>query len=206
MISTHLGIEISGKDLRLAIVRRTFRKLRLLKMDQIEGFTDLPIEEQRTSLRALIKKQNVSAGRAFLTLPRDRGIVRQIEFPVEVRENLKSAIQLQLEALCPWTADEIYWDFSYREPRSGAKTIIVTVVVIPRVNVDPWMELFRSVELSLSGAALAPASCANAIYTLWPDSGSVVALDCESGYVDGVLIHSGHLTSLRETGEDVSAT
>src|ERR1051326_1140226 len=140
IFGTNLGIEISAKDLRVALVQRGFGKLRLLKTDEISGFADMPVEEQKTAIAGLIKKHKISANRVFLTLPRDQGIVRQIEFPAEVRDNLKSAVELQIEALCPWPAEEIYWDFAFREPRAGA-AIIVTVVAMPRTNLDPWIEV-----------------------------------------------------------------
>ena len=39
--STNLGLEISGKDLRIAVIRGLFRRLRLLRLDEITGFTEV---------------------------------------------------------------------------------------------------------------------------------------------------------------------
>ena len=38
------------------------------------------------------------------------------------------------------------------------------------------------------------------------DLSSTIALDCEPGHVDGILVHSGHLTSVRQLGEETSAS
>jgi Tfp pilus assembly protein PilN len=205
MPGTSLGIEISEKDLRIAAVQQVMRKLRLLYLEDVAGFTDLSGGEQRASILSIVQKHNISPGRVFLTLPRDRGIVRQLEFPAEIGENLKSAVSLQMESLCPWPLEEIYWNFTQQE-RQGTAKIIVTVVIIPRGNLDPWIEFFKSAKLPLSGASLCPAACAHGIQTLWPDTNATVALDCEPAYVDGLLLTTGHLTSVRQTGEDTTAT
>src|SRR5262249_34289215 len=162
-------------------------------------------EEHKASLLKLIKKHKLPSNRVFLTLPRDRGIVRQIEFPAEIQDKLKSAVALQVEALCPWSIDEVYWDFAYQEPKGGTKTIIVTVVVIPRVSLDPWIEFFKSLKMPLRGASLSSTACAHSVRSLWPDGNPTVILDCEPGYVEAALVHGARLTSLRQTGEDPAA-
>jgi Tfp pilus assembly protein PilN len=205
-IGTTLGIEIGERDLRFAVIRTVYRKMRLVHSDEIIGFVDLSPEDRSGSVLQLIRKYRVSAGRVFLTLPRDRGIVRQIELPVELQEKLRPAVALQVEALCPWPVEEIYWDFAYEKPKSGATKLIVTIVIIPRANLDPWIEFFKTVRLPLSGAALSLSSCAHGVRVLWPDTGPTVVLNCESGYTEGAVIQDGRLTSVRQTGDDSPAT
>ena len=108
MIKTGVGIELAGKDLRAAVLRSTFGKVRLMYSAAIEGFLDLSAEERKTSLITFVKRHKIPRARVFLSLPRELGIVRQIEFPVEVKEKLKAAVELQLETLCPWPLEDVY--------------------------------------------------------------------------------------------------
>src|SRR5207237_4965851 len=101
-IGTNLGIEISGKDLRIAVIRSAIRRLRLAQVLEIAGFADLAPAEQKTALQKLVKQDKLSPNRVFLTLPRDRGIARQIELPSEIRDKVKSAGALQVVTLCRW--------------------------------------------------------------------------------------------------------
>ena len=205
LFATSVGIEVSGRDLRLAVLRSVMGKLRFVQSLEISGFVDLPPEEQKASIALLVSRHKVPSGRVYLSLPRDRGIVRQIEFPVEVREKLKSAVTLQLETLCPWPVDEIYWDFAEEVPKKGAKTIRATVVIIPRVALDPWIEFFKSVKVPLSGASLSSMSCAHGVRVLWTDEVPTVVLDCEAGYVEASLLQGNRLTSVTETAEETPA-
>src|SRR5438132_6076562 len=105
LFATSLGIEISGKNLRIAVLRSVMGKMRFMQSLEIPRFVDLSPDEQKTSMTNLVHRNKLRSGRVFLTLPRDCGIVRQIEFPVEVGDKLRSAVTLQLETLCPWPVE-----------------------------------------------------------------------------------------------------
>ncbi len=107
MIKTSLGIQISGKDLRIALLKSTFGKARLVRTTVIQEFAQMPVEEQKKKLMDLVRKERLSASRVFLSLPHHHGMVRQLELPVEVKETLKAALELQIETLSPWPAEEI---------------------------------------------------------------------------------------------------
>lgn len=205
LFRTSVGIEISGKDLRVAVIRSVMGKLRVVQSIEISGFIDLAPEEQKTSIAALVSRHKLPSGRVYLSVPRDRGIVRQIEFPLEVREKLNSAVTLRLETLCPWPVEEIYWDFAGEAPKKGVKTIRTTVVMIPRVVLDPWIEFFKSVKLPLSGASLTSMSSAHGVSVLWADEVPTVVIDCEAGYVEASLLQGNRLTSVTETAEETPA-
>jgi len=204
ILSTSIGIELAGRDLRIAVVQSRFGRLRLLRSVEVPGFLDLAVEEQKATLERAVKEHRLTFGRVFLSLPHDRGMVRQMEFPVEVAEKLKAAVALQIESLCPWSADEIYWDFSVESRKKGAKLFRVTIAIVPRAEIDPWMAFFKSIKLPLSGVLLSSVTHAHGVRTLWPNSDCTIVLDCEKGYVEGSLIHGGQLSSVTQTGGEAN--
>ena len=204
MIRTGVGVECAGKDLRIAVVRSSFGKLRLMQYVAIPGFADLEPDDRKAALAKVVKQHRIPAARVFLSLPRDHGVVRQMEFPVEVGDKLRHAIALQLETLCPWPVEDVYWDFARDVPKQSAKSTTVSVVIIPRTVLDPWLEMFRAVKLPLSGASLSSLSCAHAVAALWRDIVPTVVLGCEANYVEGALIQGSRLGSLTLKGETVA--
>lgn len=199
-----LGVEIAGKDLRLAVMGSTFGKLRIVRTLEIAGFLNLSLDDQKAALRKVASGQKLPR-RVFLSLPREGGIIRQQDFPVEIREKLQSTVSLQLESLSPWPVDEIYWSFSPDLPAKNAKSVRVTVAIIPRAVLAPWVQLFESVGLPLSGASLSSLACAHAAVLLWPEGAPTVALDCEENYVEGCLVQGNQVVSLVQRGSDTSA-
>src|ERR1041384_1334761 len=97
MLKTSIGFEIVGSDLRVAVVKSVLGKLKFIAAYSIEGFVGFDEIQRRERLSALFRKQKIGAGRYSLTLPREAGIVRQLEFPSEIRDKLKSAVGLQVE-------------------------------------------------------------------------------------------------------------
>jgi len=202
---TALGVEIAGKDLRVAVLQTRFGKMSLEVTGAVPGLLDLAPEEQRGSVLRLIKELKVSTHRVFLSLPSSCGVLRQIDFPIEVREKLKSVIGLQVENLGPWSADEVYWDFGYSTPPKSAKSVRVTVAIIPKAALDPWIQFFKAINLPLAGATLGSLACAAAVHALWHGDAPVIVLGCEKGQVEGALVRGNLLHALQQTGEDVQA-
>lgn len=203
---TGVGLEIVGRDLRVATVRSSGKTFRLTGTLELPGFLDLSPEEQKAALSALVQKHKLPAHRVYLSLARDRGTVRQLELPVGVGDKLQSAIALQIEALSPWAPEEIYWDFSPEPVRRDSKTVRVTVAIVTREALDPWIALFKDAGLPLSGACLSTVVQAHAIGVLWPGDSQTVVLDCQEGRVEGSLLQGGQLSSLTQTGENVTST
>src|SRR5262245_52074496 len=104
-----VGIEICGSDVRLAVTRRNFGKLRLVSVYRISGFMGLNDEERKKAIRTLVKRERIPTGHVYLTLPREQGIVRQVDLPSQMTQRLADVVKLQVETLSPWPLEEIYW-------------------------------------------------------------------------------------------------
>jgi general secretion pathway protein L len=135
-------IDAGGDDLQIALVRVFGGKERALKTAAVS----------RDSLASVIGK---SSNRAFLSLGRDQGVVRQLQLPSDVQHDLKSALALQIEAISAWPEQEVYWDYTVRRAADKPKWLDITIVIIPRSVLDPWLRFFESCNVPLSGAALA---------------------------------------------------
>src|SRR5262249_16604991 len=138
-------IEAGSNDLTVKLIRRSMSSERIVKTAAI------PSEDSREQLVAVLGK---SSNRGFLILSRDHGIVRQLQLPVDVQQDLKSALALQIEAISAWPEQDVYWDYIVERPADKPKWLAIKVVIIPKSILDPWLQLFESCKLPLSGATL----------------------------------------------------
>jgi general secretion pathway protein L len=161
-IRTTTGIEITDSALRIASVQARLGGYRLLRFDQIEGFAGLPEIEKVKALAALLAKYPSYKTSTFLTVPRRLGICREVELPVEVGDRVGSAIALQIESLCPWTADEVYWDFAVVPPGRGEASMKVSIGIVPRAVLDPVLSVFRTAGFPLAGVGISSMAEAHA--------------------------------------------
>jgi Tfp pilus assembly protein PilN len=203
LLRNSTGIEIGESDLVIATVRGTFGKMRLMNIHRLAGFMAGGEPERKQAIKNLLKKHRVPTSRVYLTLPREQGIVRQIELPADVRAKLPGIVKIQVETLSPWPVAEIYWDFSVEAPKKDQKLVIVTIVIIPRVHLDPWVAFFKSVGLPLSGAAPASVAHAHGIRALWKETTPTIVLRRETSYTEGIVVQGNHLAALTApSGED----
>jgi Tfp pilus assembly protein PilN len=198
-----VGIELCGNDLRLAVTRSNFGKLRLISIYRITGFMALSEEERRKGIRALVKRERIPATRVYLTLPREQGIVRQVELPSQMTQKLADVVKLQVETLSPWPLEEIYWDFAQDQPKNR-KFITVTIALLPRTLLDPWIAFFKSAGLPLSGAALSSLAYAHGAVTFWKESTPTLILHREEAYSEGVLVNGNRIAALTGSSDDAT--
>jgi Tfp pilus assembly protein PilN len=195
------GIEIGETDLTIAVARNTFGKMRLVGVHRLEGFVSLQESERRKKLQDLLKSNRIPASNVYLSLPRDQGSVRQIQLPVEVKRRLSDVAKIQIETLSPWPTAEIYWDCAAEAPKKDQKLMTITIVIVPRTYLDPWIAFFESVGLPLSGATLSSVAKGHGISALWNEPKPTIVVNREPSYTEGILINGSQLAAF--TGPSV---
>jgi Tfp pilus assembly protein PilN len=190
-----VGIAAGEKDLSLAVARSTFGRLQLRAVHRIADFVILNDDDRKKAIQALFKKNRIPASHIYLTLPRDQGILRQIELPAQLGRKLAEVVGMQVEALSPWPAAEIYWDFATESLKKGMKTMTVTIVIIPRATLDPWIVLFKSAGIPLSGATLSALAHGHGTQVLWKE-GPTIVLHRQRSYTEGSFINGSRVVAL----------
>src|SRR5438093_6469572 len=102
LAKTSTGVEIAGTDLRWAVIRSSLGKLRLLATGRIAGFLDLDGEARTKAVKTFVRNSHIPTTRVYLTLPREQGVVRQVDLPGEMGQKLPGVVKLQVETLSPW--------------------------------------------------------------------------------------------------------
>jgi len=136
-------VDAADQELRVSLVRQFMGKELVLRTMSVPDVSALPQTVGKTS------------NRFFLNLPREQGVVRQLQFPVDVQHDLKSALTLQIEAVSAWPEHDVYWDYIVDKPEDQPKMLKITLVIVPKIVVDPWLQNFKSARLLIAGVSLA---------------------------------------------------
>ena len=142
---TFWRIDAGTTDLTVQLVRQSMSKEKVVKTASISG------EERHEQLRTILSK---TSNRVFLSLSRDQGIVRQLQLPTDVQQDLKSVLALQIEGISAWPENDVYWDYIVERGADKAKWLAITLIIIPKSILDPWLQLLESRNLQLSRATL----------------------------------------------------
>jgi Tfp pilus assembly protein PilN len=147
------SIEIAGYDLSMRFVRTFMRRQRVLRDVSIPGFGTLTDAGKQEKLLSVLGRQ-AKWTRAVLSLPRDQAVVRQLQLPVEAQHDMRSALTLQIEAISAWQEQDVYWDYLVEVAKDNPGMLMVTVAIVPKRILDPWLRLFDSIRAPLSGASV----------------------------------------------------
>jgi general secretion pathway protein L len=83
--------------------------------------------------------------RTVLQLPADQVLRRSVTFPAQVRENLSNVLRYEIDRISPFPADEVYFDFSWRNAAGRPDRLIVEIALCRRDRLQPWIERLREI-------------------------------------------------------------
>ncbi len=95
-----------------------------------------------------------------LLLTGEQLLVKRLQLPMAIEENLREAIGFELDRYTPFKADQAYYDARVLRRDTNKESIEVQLGVAPRAVVDPLLATLRRLELSVGavGAAKGVAS------------------------------------------------
>lgn len=146
-LSSSLGIDIKGDDLVLASVKRSVNRFRVASHETIENFQTLDKAELKDRLQKFVRRNGHRRDQMVLGIPREQTVLRLLEFPLEVEENLRQVIQFQVENFEPSEEVSSYYDFVVLKKDTERKKIHVLVSLVKKSILDQYLQLFRDVRL-----------------------------------------------------------
>ena len=188
---TALGIEIHGPDLLLAAVRKGFRHFELQDHAVIADFRTLPPAQLREQIRQSLRSHATLKDRVVLGIPRDEAVVRWLELPLEVEENLDQMVQFQVERLEPTEETGSYFEYQVLEKDEAKAKLLIQITMLPQATLDRYLEILQSADLypvaiRLSSIAYHQLMLAHA--DGFPDGQPSLALALNPGSIEMVLI------------------
>lgn len=190
-LGTALGVEVNGPDLVLAVVRKGFRQFELQEHAVIEDFRNLPPGQLRERIRQSIPSYAALKDRIVLGIPRDEAVVRWLELPLEVEENLDQMVQFQVDRLEPTEENGSYFEHQVLEKDEASGKLLIQITMLPQATLDRYLEILQSVDLypvaiRLSSIAYHQVLLAHA--DGFPQEQPCLALALNAGSIEMVLI------------------
>jgi Tfp pilus assembly protein PilN len=154
------GLAIGERHLEAAIARARPSGPAIVAAATIRDFRSRPAAEWGAELLKFLAAAGESGLAATVLLPRDEVIVRTVSLPGVPDKEVPGAIDLQVDTLHPWGAEEVVWGWS----RAGRD--IVLVGLARKALLDSWETLFAEAGI-LTAAATFSASAVHAALRIW---------------------------------------
>jgi Tfp pilus assembly PilM family ATPase len=165
LFQTSLGIDIQENSVSMAYLKASFRGVRLAahavyplekgqsrqeKMDQIRGLT-----------RLFLRKNRIAWAGIFLGIPRYLTVLRYVELPVTVKENLRASLGYEMEKYVPFSVDKVYFDYQIIAQHKESGKITVLLVLAKKESIDPYLALVKELGAGISGIETSSTAMAN---------------------------------------------
>lgn len=190
-LDTAVGVEIRGKHLSLAVVSKGLQGHVLKRCDQIKDYVDLQPAELHAWFEKFEEVDGLDRDNIIVGLPRNQVVIREVELPLDVEENLEQVMQFQLKKFEPGEEGQSYSDYVILERDVVKKKLRIQVMMVPREILDGHLEFFR--ELNLYPATIT-LSCIGLFHAFsvhddqYPQDSPCLVVTIDSDGVEFVLV------------------
>ena len=199
LFQTSLGIDIQEHSVSLAYLKGSLKGVRLAAHAVYVFEEEASLEEKAGLIGGLVedflKKNNISPASVFLGIPREAVILRYVELPLAVKENLKDSLGYELEKYVPFSADEIHFDYQVIAEDKEQGKLRVLLIVAKRESVDPYLSSAGQIGVGISGIEIGSTAMANYFWSqrdsIATDTFAVVYL--RDGHLELNLFRGGFL-------------
>jgi len=206
IFQTSLGVDIGEHELCLACLKASSRDVQLVAHAVYSIEQGIHGEEKTTVISELIKgflrESRISPTSVFLGIPRSNAILRYLELPIAVKENLRETLGYELEKHVPFSPEDVYFDFQIISEDKSADRLQLLLVVVKKQALSTVLAVSEHLGLGISGVGITATALAD--YFSWrskKENETVRSFiyagqhHIELGLVkDGMLLHSRDLS------------
>jgi general secretion pathway protein L len=154
-------------------------ELRFQREGTPEPFARFDLRQQadilRTELVQLLGRGPHPDRRLILAAPPAAVLLRSLQFPPAVEQNLRQVLSFEMDRQTPFKADQVYFDYHVESPGAG-RQLRVDLALAPRAAIDALTERARALGLALDGVDVPrsdPSGLRRRGYNLLPEAARV---------------------------------
>ena len=128
-----------------------------------------PANEVRTELARLAGREVDHDRLTILAVPQAQVLLRSLQFPPAVEQNLRQVLSFEMDRQTPFKADQVYFDYRADLAANG-RQVKVDLALMPRPALDGLLQRLKGLDLALDGVDVATAGSARAGFNLLPET------------------------------------
>lgn len=200
-----VGIEIRQEDLLISCLQSNFSAGVFTHFKRIANYRQRDREEVRREIDQFFKTHRLDRSNLVLGLPRADIIIRHLDLPIEVADNLKQVVLYQVQSFEPTEEEKFYYDFALLSSNQGTKRLLVLLVMIKKTVLDAHLEVLK--ELGVRPTSVTCSSVALSNLFLQSHRGlaqkTFVLVQLTPSGIEIMTLRNGALAYSREASKEV---
>jgi Tfp pilus assembly protein PilN len=180
-LKTSVGIELRGEDMLIASLQSNFSGGTFTHFKRVANYRRPDPEDLRQEVNQFFRTTGLSKDNIILGIPRSDIVLRYLDFPSEVADNLRQVVHYQVQSFEPTEEDKFYFDYSLLKNPANAKRI--------------------SIQLAVLGSSMGLANILLQNRKEEPDNTSILA-DLSSSAVELLALRHGAIAYSREVAKE----
>lgn len=200
-LKSSVGIEIRNNDLVVSCLRSNFSAGVFTNYKRVADYKSREREEVRLELDRYFKAHRLARENIVLGIPRSDVLIRNLDLPIEVRDNLKQVIQYQVQSFAPSEEEKFYYDYAVMGSQQEEKRLDVLLVMIPKAVLDAHMETINGLGIHPAAVTVGSIALVNLFFQTRPDAGAKLFLLADlkaGGGIELLIVRKGILIYTRE--------
>jgi Tfp pilus assembly protein PilN len=146
-LKTSVGIELRGEDMLISSLQSNFSSGLFTHFKRIRNYAEREQADLRNEVQQFFRTAGLSKENIILGIPRRDIVLRYLDLPVEVADNLRQVVHYQVQSFEPTEEDKFYFDYSLLNEGISAKRLSIQLVMVKKSLLDGYLQLLRGIGL-----------------------------------------------------------
>lgn len=161
-----LGIDFRTNHLILSLLRKSFRKIRLVDYRIFplwsEGQKEVQEAQWISLITTFISKNEVNGERVSVSIPREKALIRFLRLPLATKENLRKVLEYEAPRLTPFDKEAFFFD--YQVLKEDAEWVYLVAVFVKKDELEPYLNLMKKMGIQPVSVQIPAVSALNLFF------------------------------------------
>ncbi len=162
-----IGLVFKKEEMTAVCLRETINGVCL------DGYRFLPFldfkEEEKEgailhNLERFFKKFRAGSYNLFIALPGDTALVKFLQLPMSVEENLGKTLGYEMDRYTPFSSEDVYYDYHVVKRIPESNLLFVSLLIIKKEVVEYYLNLLEKIKVKPRGIEITTTAVFNLFY------------------------------------------
>ena len=203
-LKTSIGIELRGGDMVISSLESHFSEGVFTHFKRIADYRQRDKEELRREIQGFFKSSRLSPDNIVLGIPRKDIVLRYLDFPSEVVDNLKQVIHYQVQTYEPTEEESYYYDYVLLDGNGRKAKITVLLAMVKKTVLDELLQYLLDLGIRPSMVLGCSVGLCNIFLRDKKDTGdkTFILADLSPTSLEIIALHHGAMTYSREAARE----
>ncbi len=158
LFKSSIGIEINDLQINIIYLKGSFKGEKPPVTSSCRLEPGKSVQDRQlyivSFVNGFIRENKISEADVFIGISAVHTMMREIEFPLAVRENLRTTLAYEIEKYIPISANDIHFDYQIISESKENETLKLLLVAVKEDVLAYYLEIAEGLDIGVSGIGI----------------------------------------------------